>query len=214
MLSRSDLYTDGLPAEEPFGPFIDFVLEHAGHRILDVGCGTGTYVARLRELGRDVEGVELDERYVAAAAERGLPVHQGNGDRLPFDDGAFQTALLFEVIEHVSDPTALIAEALRVAGTVLVTTPNIEDFPVLERYGFTYHHMITLDHLHFFVADDLEKIAEQIGARVTVERREPLDLLAAAFGKGLGGRAVAAALRRSARPWRPHNRLYAVYRRD
>lgn len=41
MLSRSDLYTDGLPAAEPFGPFVDFVLEHAGHRIVDVGCGTG-----------------------------------------------------------------------------------------------------------------------------------------------------------------------------
>ncbi|MBI3925330.1 MAG: class I SAM-dependent methyltransferase [Armatimonadetes bacterium] len=57
-----------------------------GARLLDVACGTGAHLARLREDYR-VEGLELDPRMLAAARERlpGVPLHQG--DMLDFDLG-------------------------------------------------------------------------------------------------------------------------------
>lgn len=52
---------------------------------------------------------------------------QADGHRLPFGDGSFEKISLYEVIEHVENPTRLMKEAFRVLkpnGTVVITTPN------------------------------------------------------------------------------------------
>jgi len=102
-------------------------VELDGRRILDVGCGIGTYVRRFRDYSDEVYGVDIDPERVAIAT-RDLPnIQLAPAERLPFADGSFDVVLLHEVIEHVEDDRAAIREAVRctrVGGHVVVYAPN------------------------------------------------------------------------------------------
>ncbi len=89
--------------------------------ILDAGCGTGL---NLRHLPAGSVGIDINPRNVELLHER-LPNHtvvQGDVEALPFADASFGTVLCTEVIEHIPDPTAALAEYDRVLqpGGVLI----------------------------------------------------------------------------------------------
>ena len=93
---------------------------------LDVGCAEGFFMAAIADArGAEVWGVDLSDHAVAAARQqRGLTVASAEATRLPFADGAFDLVYSTEVIEHVLDPAAMLAEMRRVSRRhVLVTTP-------------------------------------------------------------------------------------------
>jgi SAM-dependent methyltransferase len=96
-----------------------------GARMLDIGCGIGTYVQKLSEFSSRVYGIDVDRSRVANVDGRPLAV--GVSERLPFEDGAFDMVLLNEVIEHVEDDARTLREACRVVrsgGHVVVFAPN------------------------------------------------------------------------------------------
>ena len=98
-------------------------LENA--RILDIGCGIGTYVKKLRELSPYAYGIDVDPARVAQGDVDGLAV--GVSERLPFRDGWFDIVLLNEVIEHVRDEAETLREACRIVrpgGHVVIYAPN------------------------------------------------------------------------------------------
>lgn len=89
--------------------------------ILDAGCGTGL---NLRHLPAGSTGIDINPRNVAVLRRR-LPDHtivEGDVEALPFADGSFGTILCTEVIEHIPDPSAALAEYRRVLqpGGVLI----------------------------------------------------------------------------------------------
>jgi ubiquinone/menaquinone biosynthesis C-methylase UbiE len=89
--------------------------------ILDAGCGTGL---NLRHLPAGSTGVDINPRNIELLKQR-LPNHhvvEGDVEALPFADGSFGTVLCTEVIEHIPDPTAALAEYRRVLqpGGVLI----------------------------------------------------------------------------------------------
>ncbi len=89
--------------------------------ILDAGCGTGL---NLRHLPEGSVGVDINPRNIALLRQR-LPNHtviEGDVEALPFDDASFGTVLCTEVIEHIPDPSAALAEYRRVLqpGGVLI----------------------------------------------------------------------------------------------
>lgn len=107
-------------------------------RVLDDGCGIGTYVARLEPVVRQVVGLEYElER--AREAKQGLArplLVCGAGERLPFPDGVFDLVISNEVIEHVEDDAAAVAEMMRVlrpGGRAVIFCPN-RWYPV-EQHG-------------------------------------------------------------------------------
>jgi len=98
-----------------------------GHRILDVGCGIGTYVSKLREFSDRVYGIDIEKGRLRRGALCGPGLALAASEHLPFPDGAFDLVLLNEVIEHVGDDAATLREACRVTavgGRIAIYAPN------------------------------------------------------------------------------------------
>jgi SAM-dependent methyltransferase len=97
-------------------------------RVLEVGCGAGHLLARL-PAGRAV-GVDLAESLLArtSARLRGRALlAQGDAGALPFARGAFDRVYCSEVLEHLVDPPAAVAEigrVLRPGGVAVLSVPN------------------------------------------------------------------------------------------
>ncbi len=82
-------------------------------RVLDVGCGDGLISAMLRGKRPDVEILGVD---VLLREHTHIPVQTFDGERLPFEDGAFDVVLFSDVLHHTAEPLTLQREARRVAG--------------------------------------------------------------------------------------------------
>jgi 2-polyprenyl-3-methyl-5-hydroxy-6-metoxy-1,4-benzoquinol methylase len=108
------------------------LLERARPRtILDVGCGEGvlTEVFADRVDGGRVVGIDLDDpklrREWAGRSKHNLEFHAAAADELPYGTGEFEVVAAMEVLEHVPDPEAVLAEMNRVASAwLLVSVPR------------------------------------------------------------------------------------------
>lgn len=98
-----------------------------GARILDIGCGLGVYVRKFREFSDRVCGIDIDPRRLREGAKTTPGLMLAVGEHLPFPDNSFDVIVLNEVIEHVTDDTATMREALRVirpGGHIAIYAPN------------------------------------------------------------------------------------------
>src|ERR1700738_2166349 len=82
--------------------------------VLDVGCGIGTYVRKVRAYTDYAFGVDVDEERVAGGAVDVPNLAVSSAESLPFSDASFDVLILNEVIEHVVDDRRAIAECLRI----------------------------------------------------------------------------------------------------
>jgi ubiquinone/menaquinone biosynthesis C-methylase UbiE len=95
--------------------------------ILDIGCGVGAFVRRLREFSPRVAGIDVDEERVKEGGKALPDLALAVGENLPLADNSFDVILLHEVLEHVTDDQATLREAhrvLRPGGSVVIFCPN------------------------------------------------------------------------------------------
>lgn len=148
-------------------------------RVLDLGCGdgatAGTWIASngYRHLGADISLAAL-----CRARQRGLRVLQvGSAHVLPFADHSFDAVVCIDVLEHLFEPDAAVAEAQRVLrprGVLVATTPNIAYWRSRVKLGFglfdplgdplTSKETPWRDpHIRFFTAHSLRRMLEGVG---------------------------------------------------
>jgi SAM-dependent methyltransferase len=97
----------------------------AGHRVLEVGCGSGVFLRAAADRGADVAGVDSSERLVALARARvpDADIRVGDLQELPYDDDAFDVVAGFNAFFFAADMVAALAEARRVTkpgGSVVI----------------------------------------------------------------------------------------------
>lgn len=120
----SQVWTRGLERR------LDLIRKHVyldGKYILDIGCGVGAFVRRLREFSPHVYGMDVDGERVREGAEQLSNLGLSVGEHLPFRDETFDVVLLHEVLEHVTDDQATLRETKRVlapGGSVVIFCPN------------------------------------------------------------------------------------------
>ena len=98
-----------------------------GGRLLEVGCGSGWQLGRMKEAGWSVQGVDFDPEAVDAAQRRGLDVVVGDVRELGLPAASFDAIVMAHVIEHVFDPVGLLTECARLlkpGGRLVSITPN------------------------------------------------------------------------------------------
>ncbi|MEM7696438.1 MAG: methionine biosynthesis protein MetW [Pseudomonadota bacterium] len=102
-------------------------LVEPGSRILDVGCGDGALMALLeaRE-GVRASGIELSQKGVNEAVALGLSVIQGDADTDldAYPDDAFDYVILSQTLQATRDPSAVLANLLRIGRRGIVSFPN------------------------------------------------------------------------------------------
>jgi SAM-dependent methyltransferase len=106
----------------------DFVEIPEGARVLDYGCGHGSYLADFQARGVNISGAEIAENLVEACCAHGFDVRRvEHPDRIPFDDNEFHVVYLMQVFEHLRDPSGFMQELNRVlkpGGTLYIAVPN------------------------------------------------------------------------------------------
>jgi SAM-dependent methyltransferase len=136
-----------------------------GGRVLDVGSGYGFFRKALSDAGYEHAGIEISaharrvahEIFGMDSFEVGLGELAARGER-------FDAVTLFDLIEHVPDPVALLRDVRSVlapGGVVAIKTPNLE-CPEAEIFGAAYHSF-KREHLVYFTPRSLERAASQAG---------------------------------------------------
>jgi 2-polyprenyl-3-methyl-5-hydroxy-6-metoxy-1,4-benzoquinol methylase len=138
-------------------------------RLLDVGCAAGFFLHAASER-YEVTGVELSEFAAQYAREEfGLHVFTGELFDAQLDHGVFDVVTMWDVIEHVPDPRAVLAEVTRLTrpdGVLVLTTGNVKG-PMARRGLQRWNLMTPPAHLTFFAPSTLERLLNESGFEVT-----------------------------------------------
>lgn len=96
--------------------------------VLDVGCGIGNYLSWAASRDIHAVGAEVDERAIDVARSRGLEVHTIESLPSALSAGSMDAITLWDVIEHLVDPGAAVADLvplLRPGGLLMLETPDV-----------------------------------------------------------------------------------------
>jgi 2-polyprenyl-3-methyl-5-hydroxy-6-metoxy-1,4-benzoquinol methylase len=139
-------------------------------KLLDVGCGSGQFLAEMRALGWETVGVEPDREAVKIGRERlGLCIYEGRLEEADFPEESFDAITMHHVIEHVPNPIGFLQAChrlLKPGGKLVAVTPNIES---LGHYLFkkSWLHLDPPRHLYLFSPYTLIACAERAGIQVS-----------------------------------------------
>src|SRR6266481_3231786 len=122
-----------LPLEPGHKYFLADPLAPRGGELLDIGCGTGNFLAAARDAGYRVTGIELDRKAAGFAKERvalprvfPLTISEFAGQHA---DEKFDVVTFFEVLEHQAAPVEFlqrVSMVLKAKGTIALSVPNRE----------------------------------------------------------------------------------------
>lgn len=147
--------------------------------VLDIGCGQGELGHLVRQRGHHVTGIdwappkfELDE-FIQANLGSGLPLAPNR---------KFDVILLADVLEHMSEPGALLDQAkahLAPGGSVLVSLPNAVHWSMraqmaLGKFEYANKGIMDRGHLRFFTKKTARRLFDDAGLEVVSERSTPI----------------------------------------
>jgi SAM-dependent methyltransferase len=174
--------------------WIDELVLHAGDRVLEVGCATGSLTAYIEASGCRVTGLDRSEDLIrlARTAHPQMDFRVGNAMSLSFDENAFDAVVAASVINVVPDAESVVSEMRRVCapgGTVSILVPSSEftdaDHDALvERLGLTGFSRAALTKWHQAApkmsGSQLETLLRGVGLERVVTRSHLDGMLIAA----------------------------------
>ncbi len=149
---RAERVTDSPHQRWKIAALEDTLPRTAYGSILDVGAGDGVLLARVGAPAARRVAVDLADDALAKIRERGLEAVKADfeNDALPFADGTFDVTMCLDVLEHVFDPSSLLAEIARVTapgGRVVLAVPNA--FNLANRVAYALgRHLDVMDVAH------------------------------------------------------------------
>lgn len=154
--------------DERYADILSVIRRHApqGRRLFEIGSGAGLFLKAAERAGWDVSGVELSEAGAGFAREHlGLQVTTGRVEEVAVPDGSVDVVTMFDVIEHLFDPRAILVQARRLVapgGAIVITTPNYDS---LSRYalGIDWAMLAPTEHMYYFTERTLAELLKVSG---------------------------------------------------
>lgn len=144
----------------------------SGNRVLDIGCGSGEFLAYAQQTGFIGLGLDLSQDAVDVARQRGLRVFPYFVNELPTklpQEPPFDAVVMLNVLEHAPDPADLlnaVRRVLRPGGTICVRVPN--DFSPLQEAAAAALDVppwwvLAPDHINYFNFQTLPAFMGRMG---------------------------------------------------
>ena len=139
------------------------------HRILDVGCGSGAYVARMGRLGWEAHGLEMNPDAARYAREQ-LDLNVQDG-RLPdprLETGYFDVVTMWDSFEHMPNPTDVLTDVHRLlapGGLLIFNTPNFDSI-YRRTFGDKWFNVAAPLHYYHYTAKSLPRLLAKAGFRI------------------------------------------------
>jgi glycosyltransferase involved in cell wall biosynthesis len=147
-------------------------------RILEVGCGDGSFGTELVRAGNQVIGVDNDPAVPLSAGYANVldaDLEQGLGAAAVNSGQQYDRVLVLDVLEHLRDPDKLLKDCKKVLGSrgkLIVSVPNTANLTVRLMILFgSFHYsdrgILDWSHVRFFTAKSVRELLEKQGFRVT-----------------------------------------------
>jgi 2-polyprenyl-3-methyl-5-hydroxy-6-metoxy-1,4-benzoquinol methylase len=155
-------------------------------RVLDVGCGAGHFLKIAMEQGWAAYGTEVADGAFEQLSRLGINYFRGELRSASFPGQFFDVIYCSEVIEHLLDPAALLAESfniLRPGGILYLTTPNYDSLS--RRLIGPDWRVICKEHICYFTPKVLRRALTRAGFKAVKIKTRNIDPneLRKVFGK-------------------------------
>ena len=145
----------------------------SGKDLLDVGANTGVFLSTVQALVGSAKGIEASTEAATAAREKfGLDVKAGLIAEADLEDDAFDIMTMFDVIEHLTDPSgdlAFLHRKIAPGGILFITTHDIETW--FAKISGCQYPMLMYQHFFHFSPRTLSMMLENAGFRVLGHKR-------------------------------------------
>lgn len=142
-------------------------------KILDVGCAAGFFLAAAKEKGWECRGVEPSKWLGEWGSKKfGIKIDQGVLEEQNYPAKSFDVVTLWDVLEHVPDPSKTLAECKRVLkddGILVLNYPNIGS-SLAKIAGKRWWFLLSV-HLTYFVPETIKKMLERQGFDLVKSKR-------------------------------------------
>ena len=164
-----------LEAERENALMIDMLQPVRGETILEIGCGTGTSLVPLIEMGLNATGIDASPYMLDVSFKKlgnRVSLYRGSAEDLPFDDNSFNHAFFMTTLEFVDDPGKAIEEACRVAkDRVFIGVLNRYAIKGIQRRVAGIFYETIFNHARFFGIWELKRLIRSIAGKVPLTWR-------------------------------------------
>lgn len=135
--------------------------KYSGKSLLDVGCANGQFIEYAARFGIKALGIDISDEMVGEAVKNGHNCKKAD----LFDlDGEYDVVTFWDVVEHVTDPRAVLEKArtlLKPGGEVVIQTPCTG--MVSELFGEKWLYYLPVQHVHLFSQEALFSLLSETG---------------------------------------------------
>lgn len=139
-------------------------------RVLDIGCGNGSFLSYAEQNGWEIAGVDI--KLSEDAKRLTCPLWEGRLQDIDFGTEKFDVVRLNHVLEHTQNPVdelKIVRRLLNDGGIIYLSVPNIAGISAkmknlqsrLKLKGRPWRHYAAMHHLFFFTPETLRKVAER-----------------------------------------------------
>lgn len=167
-----------------------FEIYRKNNRFLDVGCGAGSLLAAAKRADWLATGVEVSKPSIDFLQERGFQVFHGELEAAHFVENSFDVVTASEILEHISQPLALLKESLRIlrpGGLFWATTPHGRGVSA-RLLGADWTCVSPPEHLQLFSVKGIKGLLEKAGfqkVQIFAQGTNPFEIIHSLRGKNV-----------------------------